>query len=178
MWACPQAIGYVQIEKDRLMYKIQIKATCASLNCWEKRFVCETGVKDIFKDPCDCGGSAWNKYMSGQGEERDCVFAEQNVDFSFFWLFYNFHLYFLVRGVWKLPKAQLLYLLHRWGKSEILGVKGMVVEEEGMLFVRSLVEGQMLRFMRAGIVVCVVLVVVVVVLLVTSFSASYWGNIS
>ena len=54
-----------------------------------------------------------------------------------------------------------------------MGVKGMVVEEEGMLFVRSLVEGQMLRFMRAGIVVCVVLVVVVVVLLVTSFSASY-----
>ena len=93
MWACPQAIGYVQIEKDRLMYKIQIKANCASLNCWEKRFVCETGVKDIFKDPCDCGGSAWNKYMSGQGEERDCVFAEQNVDFSFFFCYFIISIY-------------------------------------------------------------------------------------
>ena len=42
-----------------------------------------------------------------------------------------------------------------------------------MLFVQSLNERQVLRFVRVSIVVCVVLVVVLVVVLEASFLASY-----
>ena len=42
-----------------------------------------------------------------------------------------------------------------------------------MLFVQSLNEGLVLRFMRVSIVVCMVLVVVLVVFLEVSFLASY-----
>lgn len=44
-------------------------------------------------------------------------------------------------------------------EGEMLDDRGMVMEEEGILFVWSLGEGQMLRLMRACMVVCVVVVV-------------------
>ena len=49
--------------------------------------------------------------------------------------------------------------------------RGMVMEDhtsmESMLFVRSLIGKQMLRFMTVAIVICLVVVVVVVALVVT-----------
>ena len=52
---------------------------------------------------------------------------------------------------------------------------GMLKEEESMLFVRSLGGGQILRLMRAGIMVCVVVAVMVEVMLFlgANFLASY-----
>ena len=54
---------------------------------------------------------------------------------------------------------------------------GMVTEEEGMLFVLSLVGGTIPWLMIADIVFCVV-VVVVVMFLEAGFLTSYWVKIS
>ena len=63
------------------------------------------------------------------------------------------------------------------GEGE-LGDTGMVMEEEGELFVWSLGGGQMLRLMRAGFLVCVVVVVVVQCFLEAGFLTSYWVKVS
>ena len=48
----------------------------------------------------------------------------------------------------------------KMGKGEMEDDRGMVIEVEGMVFVRNLGMRQILKFMRAGISVCVVVVVV------------------
>ena len=59
----------------------------------------------------------------------------------------------------------------------MVGDGGMVTEEEGMLFVLSLVGGKIPWLMIADIVVCVV-VVVIVMFLEAGFLTSYWVKIS
>ena len=59
----------------------------------------------------------------------------------------------------------------------MVGDGGMVTEEEGMLFLLSLVRGKIPWLMIADIVVCVV-VVVVVMFLEAGFLTSYWVKIS
>ena len=59
----------------------------------------------------------------------------------------------------------------------MVGDGGMVTEEEGMLFVLTLVGGKIPWLMIADIVVCAV-VVVVVMFLEAGFLTSYWVKIS
>ena len=60
-------------------------------------------------------------------------------------------------------------------EKEMISDNGMLKEEESMLFVHSLGGGQILRLMRAGIMVCVVVAVMVEVMLFlgANFLASY-----
>ena len=60
-------------------------------------------------------------------------------------------------------------------EKEMIRDKGMLKEEESMLFVHSLGGGQILRLMRAGIMVSVVVAVMVEVMpfLGANFLASY-----
>ena len=55
------------------------------------------------------------------------------------------------------------------GECEIVGDIRMMTEEKGLLFVISLDERQMLKLVRAGLLVCVVVVLVVMVLVMLVF---------
>ena len=61
---------------------------------------------------------------------------------------------FLVGGIVGAPKAPVVVVpaTHRKGEDgEMVGDRGIVMEEEGMQFVRSLGGGQVLRLMRPSI---------------------------
>ena len=55
------------------------------------------------------------------------------------------------------------------GECEIVGDIRMMTEEKGLLFEMSLDERQMLKLVRAGLLVCVVVVLVVMVLVMMVF---------
>ena len=55
------------------------------------------------------------------------------------------------------------------GQCGIVGDIRMMTEEKGLLFVISLSERQMLKLVRAGLLVCVVVVLVVMVLVMMVF---------
>ena len=58
-------------------------------------------------------------------------------------------------------------------EGEIVGDRGVVTEEEGILFVQNLDGRQMHRLLRTAIVACVLVVVAVVLFLGVSLLASF-----